>query len=746
SAREKKVYDAAEGLSFSEMREKTKLPEADLKDAILSLESSYMMRRKIKDGVTVYLKNDLKCAPEDKKTSLKRIISLILSAFGPQTIEEIEIRIPLPKEEIEDAADALVQSGEAFCGYVTPVYSKQYILNSDIKAMMSEFNVLDYRLKKLSMIVSNEEEYFEHYGFAFDEMNLRSRIGSDFKEISKSRRIFKGRYIKVKMTYLSEWLADVLYSLRYEDLSEMEQKVMDLIERGYGTEKIIAEKSGYDRKIIRQIIRSLEFKIRLTHENSLMVPIKPKKISDTQAMEMLLKKYGPISFEELRRFFWIRITGIKSAAKVYYNGSVYYSSGKEDYKDTGIIISINDPVSMYLRIYTDSIDYNRIFIYGGKEILTYEEEIRNGIVWISDLNIYEKEHVDEFIHAVKSFYGHSVVVINDSGGNINFDGDSDLFRSGNLIMSIQADTINGDEASLMAAALSHLQKKEISPGSTYETFSSFLFGIRDGIESSYYGISDSVLERYYDSGLLFQFNGPFNQTAYGTKEVISLYRAIRNTAFDKDEQEIVRLILANDSVSEREIMETLYTSIKGLKSKLSSLYSKCALAKDSMRKYIYVGEKYTRDEALDIIRKYAMKFFGFLTTAAFAGICGISQDEAQIYLNSRKLKKYVCVETKDMYYSEKEIGESKKKTTRIVTDRDMIALFFSDFIKRKFGSQINFYYVYRSDLVLGISARRENHTFHIKKISGDSGYLQDMKKEFFRIGFSLDVGDVIKRE
>ncbi len=746
SGNEKKVYDACDGLSFSEIREKAKLGEEAVKDTLMDLESSYMVRRKIREGMTVYVKNDLKPDPVGRKDSVKKIAGMILSAFGPQTIEELEIKIPLPREEIKEAADSLVSSGEAVYDYITPVYSRQYVIRDDIRSMMSEFNVMEYRLKKLSVKVPDVNGYFDRYGFAFDELNLRSRIGENFRGIPESPVIMKGRYIKAKMTYISEWLADALYSLRYEELSEIEKKVMDIIEKGYGTDKDISAKSGYDKKIARQVIRSLEFKIRISRKDSYIVPTVRKKMEEKEAMALLVKHYGPVSFDELRRFFWIRLNSLDASSKVYYNGNVYYSSETESYSDGGIIVSINDPVAMYLGIYTDSIDYNRIFIYNGKEIMTYSEETRVGTVWIRNINVYEKGYSAKFFEALKPFYYPNEIIIHDPDSGLGTEDYEGFYRSGNVIMSMPAEAVDLNEDGMVAIALSHVPRKAVTPGSTYDAFSSFLFGIRDGIESMYSGISDSVLERYYDSGLLYQFSGPFGENAYATKDVISIYRAIRGTGLDRDEQEIVRFILSTDGISEREITDGLERDIKNLKKKISSLYSKCVIARDSMRKYIYVGEKYTRMEALETLRKYAMKFFGFLTPEGFAQICGITKDESYRFLNTSGLKKYVCMDTEDIYYVEKDIGESRKKITRILTDKDMISLFFSSFIKRKFGTQFNSYYVYKGEPVLAISTRKENHGFSVRKFSGNPEFLPDMKKEFFRAGYSLDIANAVKRE
>ena len=65
------------------------------------------------------------------------MIRLLLGSIGPLTVDEISIRIPVKQEDLENALSQMIDERSVNFDYITPVFSKQYILQEDLNALMS---------------------------------------------------------------------------------------------------------------------------------------------------------------------------------------------------------------------------------------------------------------------------------------------------------------------------------------------------------------------------------------------------------------------------------------------------------------------------------------------------------------------------------------------------------------------------------------------------------------------------------
>ncbi|WP_061951143.1 hypothetical protein [Acidiplasma cupricumulans] len=70
----------------------------------------------------------------------------------------------------------------------------------------------------------------------------------------------------------------------------------------------------------------------------------------------------------------------------------------------------------------------------------------------------------------------------------------------------------------------------------YSVLNKMLFGFRNDIESSYFGVRSLELNNYYNSVLLYNFNGPFGINALATKNVISIYRSAKKNDLNSQEE------------------------------------------------------------------------------------------------------------------------------------------------------------------------------------------------------------------
>ena len=253
-------------VTFNELK-KSGIGEQDLKDSLIKLESGYHIRKTVKKGIQYYIRNEEK--PEKSEDAMKHAISLVLSSFGPLSFDELLIRLPVNNEELESSLNEMTRSGKIIFDYITPIFMKQYMMKSDFDAIINntEYDLSSRRISNFSQQADSIEDYFNKYGFAFEAFDIRARVKKfrfeDLEKAVKSGSVFYTRAIKNKYVYIAKWLMDVLYYIREEKNSDEEEKILDYIEKGIDTEEKLSEITGMDTRIVKAIIRNLQYKIKI---------------------------------------------------------------------------------------------------------------------------------------------------------------------------------------------------------------------------------------------------------------------------------------------------------------------------------------------------------------------------------------------------------------------------------------------------------------------------------------------------
>ncbi|WP_061951145.1 hypothetical protein [Acidiplasma cupricumulans] len=221
---DKEVLNNVNLKSYSELK-KLGINEDALKDSLMKLEENYLIRKKLSGHNSVYIKNDIKVKTSGNE--LKDAVKLILSSFGPLSMDELQIRLPVDSDMLEQSMEELIKTGEVIYDYITPIFVKQYILKNDLDAILNKTdeNILTKRIINFIQEVDDVSEYFEKYGFAFDVYDILIRTKHynqmDLNKMLKNQDVYYLKAIKNKYVYISKWLVDALYYLRYEKIQRM---------------------------------------------------------------------------------------------------------------------------------------------------------------------------------------------------------------------------------------------------------------------------------------------------------------------------------------------------------------------------------------------------------------------------------------------------------------------------------------------------------------------------------------------
>lgn len=758
-----KILDECDGKTFNELRDTLGITENDLKDELIRLESSYQIRKKFRSGITTYYRNEIEKKELDRKQAVVEAVKLILSSYGPLTLDEILIRLPLESDEVSEALSFVVSSEEAVYDYITPVFVKQYIMKSDLDVLLgqSEFDILKERIRNFSLPVQNVSEYFEKYGFAYDEWDIRARVikfdSKEMKDLMDRKAVIYARAVKNKYVYIAQWLAEALHALRHEELSEDEKAFYNFIEEGHNTEKDLMERTGNPHKVVRQVLKMLEYRMAIQKvQDGYYIPLYGTDAPSDPIpyMKLLIDKYGPVSSEEISRTFWFHANEIipKLGMKpTYFSNNLFYGNTELSIKEkTGIIVRINDPLGMYLgSTYTSDIDFNGKFILDGEEEGTLSIDQEDQSLWIEDVSIEGEESAGRFLETVKEIkerYGFvSAVVKSPDSGFINAAKKQGFTVNKEILAIGDAELSDINEEILLSHAVRSMSKKKPSNEMIFTLLRDQQLGIRTEIEANYLGLTNAQLKNYHQSKLLFNFNGPFGINTLATIDVISLYRAIREKEFSEEEQRVLRTVIEEDGASESEILSRMKKSIFGAKDVIKALYSRAVLARDSSRRFIFVPEKYKKAEAVEALIKAMLKTFGFFDRERYIKVTGIEPDknfEASVERNLKagKIRAIIMSDSKKLVYvsSGLNIEEPPKgKISRILNPKDVLTLYFGDYLKSRFGTINMYFYFLDQRIVTAFSGKKSLRSVEVTKIFGDKKFRDLLKKEMNEVGYAV---------
>ena len=740
------IYDNMDNKTFNELK-KLNYKEEDIRNAIIHLESSFMIRKKIKNNLTYYMKNDIK--PEFDDNSLYRAIKLILSSYGPLTYDELLIRLPVNNDLLENALKYLVDDDILIYDYITPIFIKQYMLKSDFNNIIdnADENILEKRIINFSMPVETVEDYFDKYGFAFDLYDIKIRVKNfDPGKINSmiNNSIFYLKIIKNKYVYISKWLLNLLYYLRDEKTSANEEKMMNYIKNGYNTDDKLLKISGFDPIVLKAIIKELLFKIKIIPENDIYRLYEPDEKPDSSK---IIEKYGPVTMHELSRFFWFNPAKIDytKLKPYYYKNGIYYGGNEIDLNGNSIIVKTNDPVSIYLGKYIRNDSYNSRFIHNGKEEAMFYMEEKSPGIWLENI-AFEDNKLHEFISSINDMAARieitSIIIKTENNDLINEAEKMNYKISKDVVYRGNLDILNISNMDLLEISIKRFSENKITLN--YNTLNKMYLGLRNDIEASYSGVKNIELNNYYGSLLLYNFNGPFNLNTYGTKNIISLYKAIKKRKLTDNEEVILKYIISESS-TENELIKNIRMNSFIIKDSVKNLYKIDAIAKDKNRKYITVNDEYKKDEAIETLLNCIVTRIGFFDDEIYEKLTDVPVDDDYRSIVNKMIKdnaisKKLIPEEKKIIYISNNIDIKKIKNiniTRIIEPKGILSLFFSDYIKSNFKS-LNTYLLFINDSVkLSISVKKSGKYLTVKSITGDNKYMDILKSEFNDLGYIL---------
>jgi len=747
---DKDIYNNIDNKTFNEL--KKVYSEEDLRDSIIHLESSFMIRKKIKNNLTYYIKNDLK--PEIDNNSLFNAIKLVLSSYGPLTFDELIIRLPVDNDKLEDTLKNMVENNILIYDYITPIFIKQYMLKSDFNNIVNtaDENILEKRIINFSMPVETIDDYFNKYGFAFDLYDIKIRAKKfDLNKINDmlfNKKIFYLKIIKNKYAYISKWLLNLLYYLRDEKKSTNEDKIIDYIKSGYNTDDKLLKISGFDNLVLKAILKELLFKIKIMPENGIYKIYEPDEKIDSNK---IIEKYGPVTMYELSRFFWFNPAKIdySKLKPYYYKNEIYYSDNNIKLDNNSIIVKTNDPLSIYLGKYIRNDSYNSRFINNGREEAMFYMEEKSPGIWIENID-FEDKKLDEFLCSINDMSNkigiNSIVINTENNDLINEAKKMDYKISKNVIYKGDMEILNINDDDLFEIAIKNFSGDKTTLN--YNSLNKMYLGLRNDIEASYTGIKNIELNNYYNSLLLYNFNGPFNLNAYGTRSIISVYKAIKKINLNNNDETILKYLISESS-TENELIKNMRMNSFIIKDSIKNLYKIDAIAKDKNRKYITIYDEYSKEEAIEILLNCIIKRTGFFDDSIYEKLTDTVIDDnytkvVQKMIKNKVISKKLIPSERKMIYISNNIDINKiknTKITRIIEPKDIISLFFGDYIKSNFKS-LNTYLLFIDNSVkLSISVKKSGKYLKIKTVTGDNNYKDTAKKEFNDIGYILSYGE-----
>jgi ATP-dependent Lhr-like helicase len=747
TARDREIYDLINNSTFNDLK-KSGFNEQELKDSLMKLESAFMVKKRISNGIQHYAKNNEEAVvPQD---SMKLAACSILSSYGPLSFDELLIKLPVNSEDLEHALNDLIKKEEVIFDYITPIFMKQYMMRSDFESIISntDQDIARKRVLNFSSEVDNTGDYFDKYGFAFDIYDIRVRAGKfkmeDLERLIKSGSVYYARAIKNKYVYVSKWLMDVLYYLREDKNSEAEETIFGYIQKGVDTEEKLSEITGLDGRIVKAIIKNLQFRIKVVegHDGNLQI-YNPEKDID---LNIIIEKYGPVTSRELSRFFWFNPARLDYSrlSPFYYKNEIYYGDVKEKEDFHSIIVMKNDPVSIYLGKYVRNDDYNARFIYRGYEESMFYMENKEPGIWIENVD-FETGKTEEFLETLQIDMGRidiDSIIIHTSNSNLMEKAVKNGYKTAeNVVYKGNFEVVQMTTADLLAMSVNRYTSGRGTMN--YNALSKIFLGIRTDMEAYYTGIRSVELNNYYNSMLIYNFDGPFNVPAYGTKNVISLYKAIKKRDFSEEEETVYKYLISK-SMSESDLIKSMKMNSFHIKETVRSLYRMNAIAKDKSRRYITINDEYTKIEAIEILLREMVKRIGFFDITIYRELTGIYTDTEYSLCVTKLIRENLIKEAlipgenRIIYIGTDLLNrDPRHKISRIIPPKDILALIFSGYIKSRFHSVNNYLFFIDDSVKISISVKKSGKYLTVKNIVGDVEYRDMAKTEFNNTGYIL---------
>ncbi len=758
---EQRVYESIDDNTVQQIKGITGIDDLDLKNALMRLESAYLVHKIHSGGATRYRRAE-KYPETDRRKALKDAIVMILGSFGPLTLDEMLIRVPVEEEMLSTELHKLTSTGTVVMDYITPVFSMQYILKSDLDALLNyrKIDVRRLRLGKFLREFSSVETYIESAGFFADPWDLRQRVPeyeeSEIKSLQEQGKIIRCRLIKKRESYVKTEIASALYDLRFEPPKEEELQLMKLIENGVHFAKELMELTGIDSRTFRQLISLMEYKgsIRRAGPNNYVPLFSYREPGDGEtALKTLLSVFGPLSLREISSTFWFDPSQILRAGiikQIYSEGEVFYGDLEEG-RDTAktMLLTMRDPTGAYFEgQYYGSTGLNARLVGSEGDLGDFSMEINDELAVISNVEV--KSGLKEFLEGMKSSMkrgGVRAAFIEGDEGILKASEELGYRVMSGRVFIGDTRTMDFKEEDFLQLSLERIRELSESKTSYYNYIRERFLGIRNDFEANVLGIKDTLIDSFFRSSLIYQYNGPFDSSSYGAMDGISLLRSVRDYKLNPADKEIVRVVLEEGGVTEKEVILRLKKGVTGIRLILKNLYRNNVLAKDSSRRYVYVPEKHSREEALGIILRETIALFGFFDMARIRKMLGILPNDSVRTAISNLVESKLVVEavTPDMpgiIYVDSRIADSTSQTrnlsSHIIAPKDLVSLYFQDYVRSIAGTASYYLFCTEGSVKAVFKARKNGRILTVGKIQGDRSYRESIKRELNSIGYAVN--------
>lgn len=758
---EEKVYNSLDDSTLQQIKSATGTDDLELKNALIKLESSYLIQKVVKNGITRYRK-DIKSDGVDMKKALREALTMTLGSFGPMTLDEILIKVPVDEELLTRELRDLTSSGILVMDYITPVFSTQYMLKSDLEALLNQrkVDVRRIRLGKFLRTFDSVESFIDSLGFFSEPWDLRQRVpGYTEAEISRlvsNGKILRCRLIKRRDSYVKTEIAAALHDLRYEDPKDEEKQILNLIGNGVHSQKELMELAGLDTRTFRQLISLMEYKgsIRRIGPNNYDLLFPDRQPGDREtALRTILSVFGPLSSREISSNFWFDPAGILRTGNVnqiYSDGEIFYGELGDTSKDAmTMLLTMRDPTGAYFEgQYYGSTGLNARLIGNDGDLGDFSMEINDELAVISNVEV--KTDLRNFLDGVESSlirggvraaFVEAEESVMKSAGELGYN-----VISGKIFIG-RIPAMEFSEEDFLRLSLRRIRSISESRSSHYNFIRERFLGIRNDFEANMLGIKDTLIDSFFRSRLIYQYNGPFDAPSYGAMDGISLLRSIRDYRLGPSDKEIIRLLLEEGSISEKEVILRLKKGVTGVRMILKNLYRNNVIVKDSGRKYIYVPEKHARDEALALVLREIVSLFGFFDLDRLRKMLGIEPDEslkAAIagMIESGVIKEAVAPGMAGVVYVNSGMATGKphpgKEGSYIIAPKDLVSLYFQGYVKTIAGTANHYLFYAEGSVKAVFTARKTGRILTVGKILGDRSYRESIKRELNSIGYAVN--------
>jgi ATP-dependent Lhr-like helicase len=746
---EQKVLEECNGSTPREIQQSTGYEESQVKNALLALESMYLVRRKFKREAFSYEKIDT--YPESSYT-VEDLFFDLLNSMGPMTLDEISVRFPVEKDRIVKTLELLESRGKITEEYVTPVFAKQYIVKGDLERILSTASLepTAIRMSRYMRRFKSTDEYLENLGFFVKDESVKARLISDGKNHDEINiPVIRGRFFKHRPTIMERRLAMALQKLRESPMDEKEQQIYDFLKFGAVTLDAISRELNIDPKEARQIVRSLEHRILVSEDDDTYSRISMEDQLDRKnAMGILLDHFGPLTQNEIMNSFWFYIKagdldGIEMHSGLH---GTYYGKLPEPVEES-IMLPMGDPVSIITgRLVTEASNLNTMFFSKNNLVCILSLEQTQEGMWIDDLIVEKEELLQNFFDYLDERFGGNGLSIIFTGVMENLwdmleKNGFRKIRDVAIRSSSETELLYSDE--LFQRSLYCYSQSRVTKRTVMDSIMEARLGIRDATEAYANGIRSTDVDSYFYSDILFNFNGPMNLNSKATMETISLYRTLRGRKIDRLEMDILKIIMDYPK-PEEEVLINVQGSHDRAVASIKDLWNRSIICKDSDSKFRYVVEKFELKEAAMILETKILESFGFLDFQLFSEITG-NRDE-QLYSGTidivRKkdgLSNCIILDNKRAVLVTARFLDMRKKSAKpfIIGPRDLFSYIFRNQIKTQTGGTRNFLLIDNLSVKAFSSVKRNRNELKIEEMSGENEIRKEFIKEFSNSGYSI---------